>query len=395
MAMTNSLRRLIHFPANRVYPVGGPAGYLFNLRQGLSEIGIEGYDFLPAVGMQAERDSFLGKVVPSRLKDARRLRNLLALPGKNISPSVDYSGYECIHFHSTEDLYVHREALEDYDGEVFLTSHSPCAYHKELVSRLNPKDAQKYEDELRNLSIIDEYAFRRADTVVFPCREAEEPYFHTWKEYAFVRDESKLRYVPTGIQGCTAKVDRDEVRGLYDIPKDAFVMCYVGRHNSIKGYDVLAEVALSLLDDPNTWMLVAGKEGPIFAPKHERWVEVGWTDDPHSLIAASDVFVLPNRETYFDLVLLEVLSLGTPVIASRTGGNKYFEGLGAQGVFLYENPENLIGIVRAFSSMAESKKESASKANVKLFTSEFTCSCFARRYCSLIDEVCYGGMFGA
>ena len=59
--------------------------------------------------------------------------------------------------------------------------------------------------------------------------------------------------------------------------------------------------------------------------KTDHWIEVGWTNDPHSLIAASDVFVLPNHETYFDLILLEVLSLGVPVVMSRTGGNKFFE----------------------------------------------------------------------
>lgn len=67
--------------------------------------------------------------------------------------------------------------------------------------------------------------------------------------------------------------------------------------------------------------------------KDSRWKEVGWTNDSQSIIAASDVFVLPNRETYFDIIMLEVLSCGKIVIASRTGGNKYFEKIGAKGVF--------------------------------------------------------------
>ena len=43
-----------------------------------------------------------------------------------------------------------------------------------------------------------------------------------------------------------------------------------------------------------------------------------WTNDPHSLINASDMFILPNKETYFDLIMLEVLSMGKIVLATNT-----------------------------------------------------------------------------
>ena len=377
---------LIHFPVDRVAPTGGPAGYLCNLRRGLDEIGAGGFEFLPAAGAQMEKNAFLRRVVPDRVKDKRRLRNLLALPAKDLPAPVDYSRYEAIHFHSTEDLYVRRGALESYRGKVVLTSHSPCAYHKELVSRLNPADAERHAAELEGLAVIDEYAFGRADVVVFPCPEAEEPYFHTWPGYAAVRDESKMRYLPTGISPCSAKAGRSEVRARYGIPEEAFLMCYVGRHNQIKGYDALVEAALPMLDDPGTWMLVAGKEGPLFAPKHERWVEAGWTDDPHSLIAAADVFVLPNRETYFDLILLEVLSLRTPVVAMRTGGNKYFEGLGSEGIVLYEGESEFRSAVNRFRSLDGTFSQRARSDNQALYLSRFTCGEMASRYCRLFKS---------
>ena len=44
------MKALIHFPIDRVAPTGGPAGYLYNLRQGLDEIDVRGIDFLPAAG---------------------------------------------------------------------------------------------------------------------------------------------------------------------------------------------------------------------------------------------------------------------------------------------------------------------------------------------------------
>ena len=330
----------------------------------------------------------LRRIVPERMKDIRRLRNLLSLPSKDLPACVDYSQYDAIHFHFTKDLYARRKVLEGYRGKVLLTSHSPLIYHKELISKLNPKDVKKHAKELAKLEIIDHYAFERADAVIFPCREAEEPYFNTWSKYAVVRDEAKMHYVPTGIQPCVAKVSRREVRERHGIPNDAPLMCYVGRHNHIKGYDVLVEMALPLLDEFDAWMIVAGREGPLSAPSHPRWIEVGWTDDPHSVIAASDVFCLPNRETYFDLIFLEVLSLGMPIVASRTGGNKYFARFGLAGVNLYDSSEEFRFSVNRALSMSGEERGASGKANRDLFDERFSCAAFAKSYCDAVEGIC-------
>lgn len=383
------IRTLIHFPEDRIAAKGGPAGYLYNLRVGLKEISAEGFDFLPSAGNSYESNRMLQRLVPERIKDIRRLCKLLSLPNRHLSAPIDYSRYGCIHFHSTEDLFLHREALEQYNGKVILTSHSPCVYHRELISRLNPKDATWKANELTSLERIDEYAFQRADIIVFPCPEAEEPYFHTWTRYSTIRDRSKLRYLPTGIQACKANIPKETIRLQLGIPADAFVMCYAGRHNSVKGYDLLTEAVLPLLDrDENIWMVVAGKEGPLFSPVHEHWVEIGWTDDPHSIIAASDVFILPNRETFFDLIMLEVLSLGIPIVATNTGGNKYFGQFHLPGIQLFSGLDGFKDALAAIERMSVAEWQSAVVANKELFQAEFNCLKFAKRYEALIRGIC-------
>lgn len=379
---------LIHFPENKIAPKGGPAGYLNNLRLGLEENDEEEFSFLPAAKETYEQNKTLQNLVPSRIKELRRLHNLLALPSKNSLAAVDYSRYSAIHFHSTEDMYLCRKALESYNGKVVLTSHSPCAYHKELISRLNPKDVSRKAKELSGLEAIDRYAFERADGIIFPCKEAEEPYFHTWKNYDKVRDEQKIRYVPTGIISAVTQVSRHAVRRKYGIPDDAFVVCYVGRHNEIKGYDALKSAATGLLAQDDVWFLVAGREGPLFGCDHPRWIEVGWTDDPHSLMAASDVFVLPNRETYFDLIMLEALSLGQIIIASRTGGNRYFERFNSPGIFLYDEPTEINKLVQQIKKSSRSERASWGSANQSIYREEFTVDVFAHRYVSVMGEIC-------
>ena len=381
-------RKLNHFPDDKLAPKGGPAGYLYNLKHGLEELGDAEFDFLPVEGSSYEQNATLQKLVPSRIKDLRRLRNFLALLSREVAAPVDYSQYGAVHFHSTEVLYLHRKALETYRGKVVLTSHSPCVYHEELIARLNPRDAEEHAEELKGLAVIDEYSFKRADYVIFPCPEAEEPYFHTWDGYEAVRDEAKLRYVPTGIEPVSAKVDRTDLRKRYGIPEDAFVVCYVGRHNKIKGYDLLQKAARELLDDEDIWFLVAGREGPIYGLEHSRWVEVGWTDDPHSVIAAADTFILPNRETFFDLIMLEVLSLGQVVLASRTGGNNFFEKFGCEGIRLYDEVDELVELVRVVKASSAEERQAWRAAARALYEREFTVDVFARRYASVMREIC-------
>ena len=384
---------LIHWPVDLIGPTGGPPGYLFNLKKGLDSLGAEtciDFEFLPAQGSANSGVNLLNllrKRCPRALMDYLRSRKAAHLIEHKSIAKINYNNYKIIHFHSTQDLYCHREALEEYKGVVLLTSHSPCVYHKELISKLKQKYIDRFANHLSRLSEIDRYAFNRADYVVFPCREAEEPYFHTWDEYEAIRDESKLCYLPTGIEKCNVKVTRGEIRKRFHIPENAFVLCYVGRHNQIKGYEFLLKAAPELLKDPNVWILVAGKEGPLYGPEHERWMEVGWTNDPHSLIAASDLFVLPNVETYFDLVLLEVLSLGVPILASRTGGNKYFEKFDSSGLELFSNEKEFFDSVYRIRSLNDVDRIKAGNDNTRLFSAEFTCEQFAERYCLLINEI--------
>lgn len=380
--------RLLHWPEDRLAPTGGQSGYLYNLNIGLRDIGATNYRFLPPEGLTIEGSSTLRRMVPERVKDIRRLRNTINLPAISAKPAVDYNDYEAVHFHWTKDCYAAREALECYGGKVVLTSHTPCVCHQEFISKLNPMDARRNADKLKPISVIDEYSFSRADYVVFPCPEAEEPYFNTWPDYERYRDESKLRYVPTGIVAATARVGRDQVRGECGIPSDAFVVSYVGRHNEIKGYDILKGQGDAILADGDTWILNAGKEGPLYAPRHPRWIEVGWTNDPHSIIAAADVFILPNRETFFDLIMLEVLSLGQVVIASRTGGNRFFEKFDSPAILLYDAPEEIPGLVEMIRNENEGARESRREAARALYDREFSCDVFARRYDELMNEIC-------
>lgn len=379
------MKALIFFPKNRLKPQGGPAGYLYNLYSEISKVN-DNFYLLPDEADITENKK-LREIMPGRIKDLRRLHFMLTLPKRSKKVNINLNEYDIIHFHSTEEMYYAREALKDFKGKTVLTSHTPCVMYKELLSTLNPKDAERFSKQLQKLEIIDLYAFKKADYIIFPCREAEEPYYHTWEKYKKVAKHKKYRYLPTGIHPCKVRVSRDEYRKNLNIPKDAFVISYVGRHTEIKGYADLKEIGKLVLKDPNVYVLVGGREAPIKGLNHDRWIEVGWTDDPHSLIGASDVFLLPNRETYFDLVLLEVISLGTPVILSETGGNKYFHKYECNGLIYYNTVNEAAERLREFIKNDPNRDGRLSRELVELFNNDFTVKIFAEKYIRLIESL--------
>ena len=379
----------IAFKEGDLRPTGGPAGYLYNLRHGLGAIGCNEVSFLPGASSFVVPGG-LKKRIPLRVRQLNRARFWWDQVKSSSTLPDDFFGMDSIHFHSTVDLYRARKWLSSYSGRVILTSHSPCVAHKEVLDILNKADLRLFGRLVSELKTADSFAFSRADGIIFPCVEAEECYFNTWDDYRFVRDESKIHYLPTGIKAVFAAKSRKSVRQKYGIPPDAFVVSFAGRHNEIKGYDRIKKLAESGGFGKEVWFMIAGNEGPLMGPRASQWIEVGWTDDPHSIISASDVFILPNRETYFDLVLLEVLCLGVPVIASLTGGNKHFmkyeAGRRAGMAFFYDDDELRERVNEARSRSAEGNA-ALGRLNTKLYEEEFSSEVFASRYVSLLESI--------
>ena len=388
---------LIYMQASELKPVGGPQGYVYNLKQGIGSGEAKDYNIYFIESGRELINSTKNKIEGMKTGALKSVlivvksivKHWLLIYGKNHKALCDLNEYDFVHFHSTQDMYNVRDSLKDYTGKIILTSHSPTIRSKELVAARSEFERKYFKFLYSKMIRMDEYAFEKADYIVFPCPEAEEPYYHTWDKYKDIKQkkESAYRYVVTGIPQCAAKKTRNVVRKECGIPNDAFVISYIGRHSEIKGYDILKEMGECLLDQTEIYILVAGKEVPICGLKHPRWIEIGWTNDPHSYMAAADIFVLPNRETYFDLILLEALSLGKIIVASRTGGNKYFEKIGAKGIFLYDTEEEAINIINNIRGLSSEEKRTLEHENLELYKKKFTCKAFADSYLKLYNDL--------
>ena len=169
-------------------------------------------------------------------------------------------------------------------------------------------------------------------------------------------------------------------------------MSYIGRHNKVKGYDFLKELGIKVLEKYNDVVFVIGGEisGEILPIEDKNWVEFGWTKEGYNIIKNSDIFVLPNEKTYFDLILLEVLSMGTPVLLSETGGNKYFKKYDESGLFYFEKynlNQALEKFDMAYKLWKNKKLSLEGEKNYKIFEKDFTVNIFGENYAKLYDKI--------
>lgn len=393
MKKNNKPKVLIYFDIKELKPIGGPSGYLYNLNEELKKISIDNIEFLN-LEKSLIRKVFdlipkrIQKIIKNKFNPGTReiMKNVFSKKIK-ISP-IDLNQYDIIHFHSALSMYLVKDSLTNYTGKVIFTTHCPKVSHKEIIEDFTSKKFyEKNKKTLDNLEIIDEYAFNRADYILFPTEEAEECYYNTWDKYHIIKESNKEKYIylPTGIKSVYSKIDKNEIREKYNIPKDAFIISFVGRHNIVKGYTFLKNIATKMLENKKIYFLIAGKEEPYLGLKNKNWIEVGWTDDPYSIINASNLFILPNKETYFDLVLLETMCLGKQIVLTETGGNKYFKKYNLESLQFckYDDINDAIKAINYFKNL----NKDIGYLNKQLFEKNFTINIFAQNYINILNEI--------
>lgn len=396
------MKVLIYYDKNYLSPSGGPAGYLYNLNKELERRNINNISFLnnrniylrkkiKGLMMKVPLLNSYAKYISKKNNDnlcltiAKRVEN-----ANNNACNNKFEKFDVIHFHSTSDMYCEKNNLENYKGIVLLTSHSPEPFYQELIKTCPSNDYyMKNKDVFDNVENADIYAFTRADFVLFPCQYAEEPYFHTWQKYPSIRNSEKIKYIPTGILPVKAYLTREDICKKYGIPKDSFIISFVGRHNEIKGYDILKKLAQYLEHDKDIYFICCGKEGPLYKPNLSNWIEVGWTNDPYSIVKASNLYILPNRETYFDIAILQTLSLGKISLVSDTGGNKYFKNNEHNGIYVYDDFESLIKNINKIRNLDDDDIKCREKNQIEYFYQNFTIEKFCDKYLEILNE-CMG-----
>lgn len=391
------MKELIYLDENALSPAGGPLGVGYYIFEEAKKASDKEIYFLKSDDTIKVREAQQKKILykfPRLTKIVRSVRHIREYRKMLYSPeNVEnkFEGFDIIHFHSTSDMYKQRKNLENFKGKTVLTSHSPIPLAQELHAACATKFEKRFfEKRISDFQQMDKWSFMNADYIIFPCPDAEEPYFNNWTDYKTIKEKKRdcYRYVLTGISPKQASVSKEDIYRKHGISNNDFVIVYVGRHNEVKGYGNLKKIGENLLNtDRNMKFLIAGKESPLTRLNNSNWIEIGFTKDPYSVIAAGDIFVLPNKETYFDLVFIEVLSLGKIVVASRTGGNKFYEEAGVKGVFLYDSLEEAEEIIKNIKNMSLEERHVLEKANKDFYEKNLTGKVFYENYKKTIDQL--------
>lgn len=140
----------------------------------------------------------------------------------------------------------------------------------------------------------------------------------------------KVEYVPgVGIdvdKFANTMVNRIQKRQEIGVPEDAFMLLSVGELNANKNHHIVIK-ALAEIGDPNIHYAIAGKgdkKDELEALAKELNVNLhllGYRSDVAELYKVADIYILPSIREGLNVSVMEALSSGCPVVASKIRGN--------------------------------------------------------------------------
>jgi len=123
--------------------------------------------------------------------------------------------------------------------------------------------------------------------------------------------------------------ERERLRILHLIPREALVFLFLGRLNRDKGLlDLIRAFSKVAKQNDSHHLMIVGPDEEGLDEKvaelkmcfPQRVHRIGFTNCPESYMAVADVICLPSYREGFGMVLIEAASVGLPAIASRIYG---------------------------------------------------------------------------
>jgi glycosyltransferase involved in cell wall biosynthesis len=153
---------------------------------------------------------------------------------------------------------------------------------------------------------------------------------------------------------------RTELRSRWGVPAESIVVGAVGRLSPQKGFENLVRAAHEILSrHPHVRFVLVG-EGPE-RKTLERLAELesvaaafffpGFMSEVHKAYSAFDIFALPSIYETFGLVVLEAMTTGLPVVASRVGGVQELLENGRTGILV--SPGDPQALAQAVGSLID------------------------------------------
>lgn len=199
-------------------------------------------------------------------------------------------------------------------------------------------------------------------------------------------DPERLHLIPNAWCDSLPAVSREDARQRLGLPRDVFVVGWLGRLSREKGADLLIEALSRLTDLPIRASIIGdGREKQSLSKRvmakglAEQISWHGIVEQAGRLLRAFDAFVLSSRTEGTPMVLFEAMSAGVPIVASAVGGVP--DVLSGAEALLVES-ENVAELAAAVRDIYEHREMAAERARSAQETlrSEYSQEPWLRKY---------------
>lgn len=222
----------------------------------------------------------------------------------------------------------------------------------------------------------------RVDRLILPCPEAGES-FRTIDP----RFDAVLESASFVLSGASAPPPSN--RGMDPIARVAGerVGLYLGSAEPYRGFDALANAVEALPAHVRLSIAVAGPH-PGKVPAHSVFRALGRVEDVASLLASADFLINVNRFNLFDLSTIEATQAGKPLLLHAVGGNRAFERLGAGCVMLNDlQPDTIARGLAHLATLDEQSLRALGNGSRACWEHQLTPRHMWDRHLALYDEV--------
>lgn len=243
------------------------------------------------------------------------------------------------------------------------------------------------------LKLLDRAIYRGYSRIVAVSRQVAEAlaeWLPETREKTVVITNSVSPTPPSG-----TNTEADRIRQELSLSPDEPVILFAGRLVSEKGPDVLLDATRILFRSGRRPRVLIAGTGHLEASVRQRVEDdpelqdvslLGLRKDVDILLRIADLLVIPSRWEGLPMILLEAMSIGTPVVASAVGGIPEVITSGVDGVLV--PPERPDALAAAVGRLLETPLDRADLglAGRRRLLSEFTSDVVLPRLVRVYEE---------
>ncbi|MBZ0182999.1 MAG: glycosyltransferase, partial [Melioribacteraceae bacterium] len=276
---------------------------------------------------------------------------------KFLNNYIKQNKFDVIHSHNIIPMSM----IPNINIPKILTIHSKGSIVNDIFSdnKVYSKLRKKYFQKLEKDALMN------SDLITFPSKKARDLYFDDL-EFDFTTVKKKVKIIYNGINiekiNKINKIDELELKSKFNfILDDSVLLINISEHVKLKNIDLLIFSMKSLVEKFNCKIkLINFGRGPlteylkrivkdnnlmgnVFFFGSQKWETV------ISVMKRCNALVMASEKVVFDLVILEALASGIPILVTKDGGNIEIVNDNMNGFFIEKpNEDSIVKTVNRF-----------------------------------------------